>query len=75
MKTIETDATVTQDGQLTLQLHLNVPPGQYRVLVVLEEPSPVSTQRPPLNLPVVDVGTWPEDLSLRREDMYGDDGR
>lgn len=75
MKTIETDATVTQDGQLTLALHLNVPPGQYRVLVVLEEPAPVSTQRPPLNLPVVDVGTWPEDLSLRREDMYGDDGR
>jgi len=75
MKTIETDATVTQDGQLTLQLHLNVPPGQYHVLVVLEEPAPVSTQRPPLNLPVVDVGTWPEDLSLRREDMYGDDGR
>lgn len=29
----------------------------------------------PLAFPVISVGTWPEDLSLRREDMYGDDGR
>ena len=29
----------------------------------------------PLEFPVVSVGEWPADLSLRREDMYGDDGR
>lgn len=29
----------------------------------------------PLAFPVISVGKWPEDLSLRREDMYGDDGR
>jgi hypothetical protein len=29
----------------------------------------------PLAFPVVSVGEWPADLSLRREDMYGDDGR
>lgn len=29
----------------------------------------------PLDFPVISVGKWPEDLSLRREDMYGDDGR
>lgn len=28
-----------------------------------------------LDFPVIHVGQWPEDLSLRREDMYGDDGR
>ena len=28
-----------------------------------------------LDFPVISVGRWPEDLSLRREDMYGDDGR
>lgn len=27
------------------------------------------------NFPVDDLGPWPESLSLRREDMYGDDGR
>jgi len=28
-----------------------------------------------LDFPVDDLGPWPEGLSLRREDMYGDDGR
>lgn len=28
-----------------------------------------------LNFPVISVGLWPEGLSLRREDMYGNDGR
>jgi Protein of unknown function (DUF2281) len=32
-------------------------------------------QRKPLDFPVISVGKWPEDLSLRREDMYGDNGR
>ena len=27
------------------------------------------------DFPVDDLGTWPEHLSLRREDMYGDDER
>jgi len=34
-----------------------------------------ATGREPLNFPVDDLGPWPEGLSLRREDMYGDDGR
>ena len=33
------------------------------------------TSKEPLNFPVDDLGAWPESLSLRREDMYGDDGR
>ena len=28
-----------------------------------------------LDFPVMSVGKWPDDLSLSREDMYGDDGR
>ena len=31
--------------------------------------------RPPLDFPVDDYGPWPERLSLRREDLYDDDGR
>ncbi|MCP4286794.1 MAG: DUF2281 domain-containing protein [Gammaproteobacteria bacterium] len=34
-----------------------------------------ASPRKPLDFPVISVGKWPEDLSLRREDMYGDDGR
>ncbi len=28
-----------------------------------------------LDFPVIRVGKWPENFSLRREDMYGDNGR
>lgn len=28
-----------------------------------------------LDFPVMSVGRWPEGLDLRREDLYGDDGR
>jgi hypothetical protein len=35
----------------------------------------LTAERPPLDLPVVDVGPWPENLALRREEMYGDDER
>ena len=38
-------------------------------------PSKKATEQEPLNFPTISVGKWPEDLSLRRDDMYGDDGR
>ena len=34
-----------------------------------------SAEDEPLDFPTMSVGKWPEDLSLRREDMYGDNGR
>jgi len=33
------------------------------------------TRKQSLDFPVMSVGQWPTDLSLSREDMYGDDGR
>src|SRR6266542_5848192 len=79
MKTIEATATISPDGTLTVHVPPEVPPGEHRVVVVIEEQStePATHQpvRPPLALPVINVGSWPADLSLRREDMYGDDGR
>jgi len=34
-----------------------------------------TASKKPLDFPVDDLGLWPEGLSLRRVDMYGDDGR
>jgi len=34
-----------------------------------------TTNKESLDFPVMSVGKWPDNLSLRREDMYGDDGR
>jgi hypothetical protein len=77
MKVIEATARVSPSGVITIQEKVNVPPGTHRVIVVVEEtPQPEPTR--PMNMEdwlVHDVGPWPEGLSLRREDMYGDWGR
>jgi hypothetical protein len=80
MKTIETTVRVTADGKITLQLPPDIQPGEHQVVLIIDE-KPVPEQsttkekRPPLNFPIHDFGPWPADLSLRREDMYGEWGR
>ena len=74
MRTIETTATVNEDGELVVPGPTGLVPGRHRVVIVVEGHTKGRT-RPPLRLPLHDVGPWPEGLSLRREDMYGDDGR
>jgi hypothetical protein len=34
-----------------------------------------SISRRSLSFPIDDMGAWPENLSLHREDLYGDEGR
>lgn len=75
MRAIETTATVGMDGTLTLQVPTDVKPGEHQVVLVISEHLNAERQRPPLNFPVISVGPWPKDLSLRREDMYDDWGR
>jgi len=83
MRTIEVDITVAEGGKAALEIQLpaDVPPGKHRAVMVLDErpaesvvPTPPNG-RPPLDFPVHDFGPWPENLSLRREDLYGDEGR
>lgn len=71
IKAIETTATITSDHQVTLETVDDLSPGQYRVIILIDE-SPTLSHRPQLDLPAHDVGPWPETLSLRREDMYDD---
>ena len=87
MRTIETTAWVAEDGTLTIQVPPDIPPGNHAVVVVIEEQAaPVAENEPDpeasarleefiKNWPVHDLGPWPENLSLRREDMYDDWGR
>jgi hypothetical protein len=74
MRSIDIRIKVKSDGEWVLPPLPDVEPGEYQAVLVLEaeKPSPV---RQPLVLPALDLGPWPENLSLRREDMYGDDGR
>jgi hypothetical protein len=74
MRTIEATASVSADRTLTLRVPADITPGEYNVVVVIDEAPP--HERPPqLDLPVHSVGQWPEGLTLRRVDIYGDDGR
>jgi len=75
MRTIETTATITAEGTLTVQVPSDIPPGPHRIVVVIDDQPDMPDTRPLHDFPVIHVGAWPADLSLRREDMYGDDGR
>ncbi len=55
-----------------------VPPGSY--VAQLDTPAQPGRQLPSLPfdpdaLPTRNLGPWPEELSPRREEMYGEDGR
>jgi hypothetical protein len=77
MQVIETQATVSPEGELTVQVRVpaTIKPGPHRVIVVLEETANAPEPVQPLTLPRLPVTSWPADLSLRREDLYDDSGR
>jgi hypothetical protein len=76
MKTIEATVEVGPDRCLSLQLPDDVPPGTHRVVVqIIDVPFQGNPVDIAANMPKWDPGPWPENLSLRREDLYGDDGR
>ena len=66
---------VAPDGTLTVQLPVDIAPGEHRVVLVIEEQPVSASTRERLEFAEHDVGPWPADLPLRREDMYGDQGR
>ena len=74
MITIQTRATVDEQGMITLRLPAQVAPGEHELVVVVGEPT---KSRPPLVFSSHDVGPWPfsPGETFRREDIYGDDGR
>lgn len=61
-------------GDLTLeQLRLLVREEILRTIREEREPEYIDSDLS--DFPVRSFGSWPEDLSLRREDLYGDEGR
>jgi hypothetical protein len=69
--TFETNATVTADSELTVRVPPGIPPGEHRVVIVIDERLVETKERLPLEFPVDHYGLWPAGLSLRREDLYG----
>jgi hypothetical protein len=75
MKTIEIRATVTEDHKVTLQLPPDVEPGEHEMVVTIMSEAKPNGKPSTFDLPVHNCGMWPENLSLRREDMYDEWGR
>jgi hypothetical protein len=73
MKTIQTSIVVEPGHTTTLRLPDDIQPGAYHVTLVIDD-RPIGPKSDLKDFPVIDAGPWPEGLSLRREDMYGDDG-
>ena len=74
MKMIQTTIEVDEQRKATIQLPTDVSPGPYQAVVVIEDREP-AVARAPLTFSAHDVGPWPEGFTVRREEIYGDDGR
>lgn len=78
MKTVETTVEADETGKAKLELELELTPGEHEVTVLISEvaePLPGAKRYAFLDLPPVSIGEWPKGFSLRREDLYDDDGR
>lgn len=78
MTQIRARILVGRDHRISGTVPDDVPPGEHEALITLAPPPEVQPSPERLHLaemPVHDLGPWPEGLSLRREDIYGDDGR
>ena len=76
MTVITTLITVALDGTVSTATPLGV--GEYTAQIEVPDTSASHPAGEPVDVddwPVHDFGPWPTGLSLRREDMYGDDGR
>ena len=74
MTVITTRIQVAEDGTISGRAPDGVRPGEHEIAFTtapLKRPGKPFTME---NFPI-DDGPWDDSISLRREDMYGDDGR
>jgi hypothetical protein len=78
MTQIRTRILVGPDHQISGTAPAAVPPGEHEATITIAPPSarwPAGEAFSVNALPAHDLGPWPEGLSLRREDIYDEDGR
>jgi hypothetical protein len=73
MNQIRTRVIVSADHRITGTAPEQVPPGEHEILITVA-PEPATKRFRLADMPVHDT-PWDDSISLRREDMYGDDGR
>ncbi|HET6469440.1 MAG TPA: hypothetical protein VFG43_13790 [Geminicoccaceae bacterium] len=78
MVTLRTKVLVLPDGSVEVPGRTTLPPGEHEAVIVIEEApaAALEARRGRLeSLPFRSGGEWLDKVSLRREDLYGDDGR
>lgn len=74
MLTVRTRVKV-KDGRLEATLPTPVPPGDHEAVIVIDAVEAATPSKFDISKFPVHHAPWDESISLRREDMYGDDGR
>jgi hypothetical protein len=74
MNEIRTRMQVAPDHTITGIAPPDVPPGEHVAIITISAPRVPEKRSRVAGLPVHDT-LWDGSISLRREDMYGDDGR
>jgi hypothetical protein len=77
VRALTATAIVHPDHTLTLQVPADIPAGAHQVVIVLQEPpSPQEQVLFMANWPAPhNVGLVDPNMTFRREDIYGEDGR
>jgi hypothetical protein len=73
MITLELTATVTKEGLLAIEVPTSITPGKHKVIMIIDEKAEAANKKFLEDFPVHNVGSWPNDISLRREDIYSDE--
>jgi hypothetical protein len=72
MPVVHATIRVDAEGTISGKAPREVPPGEYQAPIAVPEAKPKPKR---LELPLHDCGPWPERFTVRREEIYGDDGR
>jgi hypothetical protein len=78
MTVVTARITVAADGTISGQAPGQVPAGEHDARITVADGPARQQPNEPFNLdalPTRDLGPWPAGLSLRRKDLYGDEGR
>jgi hypothetical protein len=75
MRNLNIKVTIPKDRRLAVQLPDDVEPGEATITVHPQQQKTVSSDGTLDWFPTLNVKHWDPETSLRREDMYGDDGR
>lgn len=81
MRAVEAVLKVSPDGSAVVNTEKPLRPGLHKIMIITDEAAILEGNQPRkekkhlLDLKSIHVEGWPRNSTLRREDIYDDDGR